>query len=251
MNKETYNQNKVVNTYINYKGLQVPEETILKQYEHLFQDSTILDIGVGAGRTSKYLLPLFKEYFGIDYSKKMVDYCKLKFPKNQSSFSVVDVRNLNKFTDYYFDFVLFSFNGIDYINNNDRKKALLEIKRVLGKNGVFIFSTHNINYLLNYFSLPSITNPVSFLKKIYRISMFYIYNCNPKKFINNNYTIVNDGAHNYSLDTYYIKPSEQVKNLLEIGFRSVELFSIQTGEKIKFEEIDTITDSWIYYKCCM
>uniref|UniRef100_UPI00146F81A2 class I SAM-dependent methyltransferase n=1 Tax=Kuenenia stuttgartiensis TaxID=174633 RepID=UPI00146F81A2 len=59
-----------------------------------------------------------------------------------------DVRNMKIFEDDTFDFVLFSYNGLDSMGNNNRLKTLKEIHRILKKDGVFVFSSHNRNYRL-------------------------------------------------------------------------------------------------------
>jgi len=54
------------------------------------------------------------EYIGVDYSAEMIAACCQKFP--DLVWQVADARNLEQFADNYFDFILFSFNGIDYIS---------------------------------------------------------------------------------------------------------------------------------------
>ena len=105
----------------------------------------MLDMGVGGGRTTRYFLPMASSYIGADYAPNMIAECKKKF-KSKKIFEVLDVRNMGKFSDNMFDFILFSYNGIDSFGPEDRETALKEIKRVLRSDGYFSFSTHNINW---------------------------------------------------------------------------------------------------------
>lgn len=106
----------------------------------------VLDLGVGAGRTTKYLAELSIEYVGIDYSKGMIEIAKHKYKDyNNVKFYVADAQNLNFLEDEYFDFIIFSYNGIDYVDYDSRIKIFKEIYRLTKFGGRFCFSTHNLN----------------------------------------------------------------------------------------------------------
>lgn len=103
----------------------------------------ILDIGIGAGRTTELLTLLSDDYVGIDYARSRVRVCQQQFPT--LDLRTMDVRDLSSFDDGSFDLVSFSFNGIDYINHSQRATALAGIHRVLAPGGLFVFSTLNRN----------------------------------------------------------------------------------------------------------
>ncbi len=72
----------------------------------------------------------------------MIAACQRKFP--QLEFLVADVTNLTILSDGTFDSVVMAFNGMDYLAPGDsRRRCLAEIHRVLKKDGVLIFSSHN------------------------------------------------------------------------------------------------------------
>ena len=56
------------------------------------------------------------------------------------------------------------------------------------------------------------------------------------------YAVVNDGDHRYSLLLYYISIDKQAKQLTEFGFSDIEAFDMK-GNLVK---TDT-TSHWIYY----
>jgi SAM-dependent methyltransferase len=102
----------------------------LRIFEAFVPDgSDILDLGVGAGRTTPYLSDKARNYVGIDYAPAMVEECRSRFPELR--FDEADA-------------VVFSFNGIDYLSPDDRReRCLAECHRVLRPDGVLIVSRHN------------------------------------------------------------------------------------------------------------
>jgi SAM-dependent methyltransferase len=71
----------------------------------------------------------------------MVAVCQERYPDRD--FRVVDARDLSIFEDGSFEFVFFSYNGIDTVDEQDRKKIYQEIHRILTEDGIFVFSTLN------------------------------------------------------------------------------------------------------------
>jgi len=116
--------------------LYKPEQLIFDMIKDELQNMSMFEMGVGGGRMTKFFAPLVREYYGMDYSKKMIDICKKKFPK--LFFEVFDVRDLDVSKTY--DFVLFGLNGIDHIFIEDRLKVLKNIYIITNK--IFCFSTH-------------------------------------------------------------------------------------------------------------
>lgn len=114
--------------------------------------ASILDLGVGAGRTTAALAVKAKRYVGLDYVPGMIDACAKKFPAYD--FVCGDASALDRFDDANFDIVVFSFNGIDDVPSGEKRtKCLEEVRRVLSPNGLFIFSSHNARMLAHTPSL--------------------------------------------------------------------------------------------------
>src|SRR6185437_16849190 len=132
--------------YLRAGELQPPEIAIFSRIGPEFADKRILDLGVGAGRTTPYLLEISKNYIGIDFSLAMISACQTRYPT--AEFAVGDARDLSQFPAASFDFVLFSHNGIDCLDHPGRLRALAEIRRVLAPSGVFVFSTRNRKFKL-------------------------------------------------------------------------------------------------------
>jgi SAM-dependent methyltransferase len=135
-----FNEPGVVRYYADLEELQPGEQYLFDKYVR--DDMTVLDIGVGGGRTTPYLADKAKRYIGIDYSQRMVDACRSKFGCLQ--FETMDATDLSAFHDDAFDLVLFTYNGIDCLGSDAaRARCLSEIRRVLKPGGMFIFSSHN------------------------------------------------------------------------------------------------------------
>lgn len=117
----------VVHKYSLLNQLKKPEQTIFDLLKNDLQNTKMLDTGVGGGRRTVHLADLAQEYVGIDYSPAMITICKKRFNNKKYSFKTADVRSLSDFKDTYFDLVLFSFNGLDSTNHEDRTVTLKKL----------------------------------------------------------------------------------------------------------------------------
>ncbi len=132
-----------------FRYLFPPEKTILDELVgNGLGKMSMLDLGVGAGRTTAHFQPFVRRYVGLDYSPPMLEACARRFPDGipNGRFVLGDARDLQVFPSGSFDFVLFSYNGLDSVDAADREAALREIRRVLKDDGWFCFSTHNIDW---------------------------------------------------------------------------------------------------------
>ncbi len=246
MNKKKYESKDVVSSYIKMT-LQNPEVMILVKHRESIVNKHILDIGCGSGRTTAILKNLSSGYIGIDYSMTMIESCRERF--KDVSFARGDVREMNEFDDGEFDFIMFSFNGLDSINHEDRLKGLREIRRVLKQDGLFVFSSHNRNhrYAISRpkmkFSAPPSKQAGNFIRFI-KSTRNRLRNRNYQVF-NEQYAIINDVAHNYAMLTYYIDKVNQVKQLEDTGFETIEMYDTP-GNMLNLDSDDK-DSAWIYY----
>ena len=105
------------------------------------RNRAILDLGVGAGRTTSLVRLLTEDYVGLDYSPTQVAQCSAVFPS--LDISEGDARDLSRFPDGRFGGVMFSWNGIDMVDHADRLVVLKGIHRVLAENGLLLLGTLN------------------------------------------------------------------------------------------------------------
>ena len=242
-NLEVYNSKQVVDWYTQLKEIIPVEKAIFEKFKTFIKQADFLDIGIGGGRTTAYLYKLCKTYTGIDYSESFVKTAKQNHPS--ATCLTMDARNLSAFTDKRFDFVNFSFNGIDYTNVEGRKKIFSEIARVLKPNGIFFFSTHNKSH--STFNLHPWLNKnnslYANLKTLLKISPFLFKKILRKKdeVFNDQFAIINDSAHNYSLMTFYTTPEFLRTQLTEINFGEINFYT-KSGDIKEEGQLD----DWIF-----
>lgn len=247
---------KEVAKFYSEESLQKTEEVILNNIKPEIFDKKILEIGVGGGKTIEYLMKISKDYTGIDYSYEMVKTCRQRYP--DVNVIHLDARDMSYFTSNQFDFILCTFNGMDYVVHNDRLKILQEVFRVLKKDGYFMFSTHNKNstafkcytsisspFFTHNFFKPFTWNPLTLSKRLISFFKGITNHIKNSRYIihTDKYSIINDKAHDYSLMTYYISIKEQKKQLHDIGFFG----PIKAYDRDGREIIDDCKDTWIYY----
>ncbi len=247
-NAKTFSACDVVRFYAGASELQKAECTILEQMREGLAGARMLDIGVGGGRTTPHFAPAVREYVGVDYAPEMIDACRKRFADDPWRFDVADVRALKAFTDREFDFVLFSFNGIDYIDHDDRLRALDEVRRVLRPGAPFVFSSHNMGTLGRLFAFEpcGVLAAVEGALKWARLRLN-----NPKldELKARPWAIVNDGSYRFRGRTYYVRPDEQVRQLEAAGFVDIELYTLEAGLRADESACAASADSWLYYTC--
>lgn len=237
------------------QGLQEPERSILAILKPLLSNARVLDIGVGGGRTTPFFAGAL-DYVGIDYSPGMIRICKEKYSEvPNTNFLICDARELH-FIDTTFDIVLFSFNGIDNMPHLGRLKALSEIHRICKPMGSFAFSSHNLLYaplLLGRLRVrPSHRRPpgvASIFRDIVTNAKRRKLNPNWQALIKDEYACIVDGAANWKINSYYVNPGYQVKQLRDAGFSNVRIFSLNGKEVVGQRAIEGNRDPWLYFLC--
>jgi len=240
-NREVYQSKGTVESYRQEERLQPAEQNILELLKEKLFFMKMLDIGVGAGRTTVHFAPLVKEYLGIDFSPNMIKACQERFAG--LSFQTLDARSMEAFKDGAFDFILFSYNGIDYINHEDRAKALKEIKRVGKPGGFFCFSTHHLGYIKNFRQVSLNRNIIHSWHRLTQVNDV-IRSQMP-------FAVIRDGGEDFKVQTYYIMPSLQLTALHQMGFSDIRIFLGTTGKEVTgLSGVDLYTqERWLYYLC--
>jgi ubiquinone/menaquinone biosynthesis C-methylase UbiE len=204
-NIKIYENTRIVKFYESWEtGLLQGEALIISRIETELSGKAILDIGVGAGRTTPALLKLSNRYIGIDIAPSMISACRERFPS--VSFEVCDARDLSRFRDNFFDLVFFSFNGIDNLEHGGRLAALREIYRVLAHGGAFAFSSHNLRSIrkkpwhsTKLLSINPFMRPRDYSKHAIKAAIEtvnYLRN-KPREEYNDGSAFINDGGHGY------------------------------------------------------
>ena len=246
INRQTYVLKDKTNHYQS-KLLKVSETAALLKYQPAFTNRNILDLGVGTGRTTRYLYPLANSYLCCDYSPYMVAYMNEHFPDVKTL--QVDMRDLTTIESSSIDFVLGASNVLDAVSHDDRLIVLSDVFRVLSTGGIFMFSSHNLGYKLSQtgpvlrYSKNPITQYYNFLSYV-RSLINYRRN---RRFwvLEKDYAVFSDRGHDYSLLHYYINRKSQKSQLHSTGFDLLEVFD-ENG-KIANDEDQSIESSSLLY----
>jgi SAM-dependent methyltransferase len=246
VNRAVYNAPFVYMYYIS-RSLMPAETSCLSKYEHHFLGRDILDIGVGAGRTSRYFAPLARRYEAIDYSPVMVQYVKRTLP--QISVNQADFRDLRSFEDGSFDFVFATANVIDALSHQDRLRALSEASRVLRPAGILVFSTHNIHHK-QAFSGPRLDwswNPIrlGFNAVKYLLGSWNYPRVAPMRTTTPEYALLNDPGHFYACLHYYVARPTVCSQLASVGMRLLDVFD--TRGNVVLETDDDSENPCLFY----
>ena len=253
-NKKIYASRNIIQYYARLSMIQPAEQTILDLLQDELSSMKMLDIGVGGGRTTRHFSKLVAEYVGIDYSTNMIAACQERFSTSpQVMFEVCDARDMSRFRDNSFDFILFSFNGIDYISHTDRLKVFQEVSRVGKPGGYFFFSSHNLQRIEREFDLRKQVslNPITTYINLVTLALlrFFNHSITLEHLHASAHTIIKDESHNFRLKTYYVRPQEQISQL-EADFSNIKVYSWQNGlEIISKNELCSHVDMWLYYLC--
>jgi SAM-dependent methyltransferase len=225
VNRSVYHSPGVYRYYLS-KLLTPPEIACLLKYQPCIAGRDVLDIGVGAGRTARYLAPLARHYHGVDYSPVMVGY--MRKTMREISVDQADFRDLHIFDDQSFDFVFATDNVIDALAHEDRLRALSEACRVLRAGGVMAFSSHNIRYK-TAFAGPQFrrsSNPVRLAANCVRYVQSWRNHLRvaPLRKTTADYALLNDPGHLYACLHYYASRSIVSSQVARAGMALIEAF---------------------------
>lgn len=255
INRNTWSLPSTVRVYERLEGWTDPgERAALEHVAQEMRGRPILDIGVGAGRTTPLLRAISSDYVGIDYTEEMVAACRARHP--DARVEHMDARDLGRFRDGQFALVVFSFNGIDAVHVDDRDRVLREVHRVLQPGGVFIVSAHNrqgpghgerprlhLDFTWNPLKLGWRTLKLaSSLPRAWRNSR----RLRALNETHEDWSIMNCGAHDFGIVVVYTTLAEQKRQLRAAGFEVERVLGNDTGRPVA-DDADTSAIWWFHY----
>lgn len=239
--------------------LMAAERRLLARLKPRWGEIDMLDLGVGAGRTAWTFAPLVRSYVGLDYVPRMIELARDTVGEDESTrFVIGDARDLSDFADASFDLVMFSFNGIDSVDHEDRLRILSEVRRVLSDGGLFFFSTHSLRALpwrRPELILPRPRHPVSStLAAVASLQTTARLRRSNRELDRdairrNGWAMVWDAGHDFQVRVYYVMPEHQLEQLTAAGFEAEEVLDM-AGRALDLKEPRSPGhDLWLHYLC--
>jgi SAM-dependent methyltransferase len=248
-NFHLYNTPRAVEVYSRMAGLSRAEKAILRRFKTVLPAVDMLDLGVGAGRTTKAFASIARKYVGVDFAPPMVDACRARYPG--LDFRVADARDLSIFTGESFDFVLFSFNGVDCLPFEHRVRMFEEVHRVLRSGGLFIFSSHNAGFVdpMTFRAAVRLAlRPGTSLKVVARKLAFLRRKISTDHACDGTHAVVFERQHGHEVPINYVRPEWQERELAARGFNWAATISNATGEDLRSPaDLLRAADAWLYY----
>lgn len=134
-------------------------------------DMDVLDIGVGTGQTSEIFIAQGARVVGIDISEKMLAIAKSKFNFKKLIKYNIEEGLLNLFSREKFDIIV-SIGILEFVS--DIKRVLLEMKGLLKKDGIIIF-TYEIYEPNNTYGIKKVAPLGSGLENAPKLLNFNVY----------------------------------------------------------------------------
>ncbi len=228
--------------------LAKPEVEIIRRLRLELKDISMLDIGVGHGRTSIYFALAVKRYDAFDHvsSRVAVARADLDDLRDYQNIVEADAHRINIGAEGTYDFILFAGEGLDESSTEDRLKILQEIRRVGREGALFFFSSRNLQSL----TLKTARGALDFLYRWRRRVLMSTANKNLCLSRYQESVYLFDESGGYRLPVYYGTPKEQARILKELGFHDVRVFSSRTGLEVRdWRRWDKLTDEALYYLC--
>jgi ubiquinone/menaquinone biosynthesis C-methylase UbiE len=259
-NQDAYDRQ--AHRYAGTRFLTPAERRILSLLRERWLNIEMLDLGIGAGRTTYTFAALTKRYVGVDYSPRMIELARRTIDTDDERvrLEVADARDLSFIHDPV-DFALFSFNGIDSVGHEDRLRILAEVRRVLRADGSFFFSSHSLTALP--FKPLQLARPhppwrsplhvkLSYLSERSRVhrSNRQIGRLNKNLDLHDahsrGWAVSADMSPDETFYVYYINPVHQAEQLREAGFALISAYD-HAGRPVSVDEPGE--SGWLHYHC--
>jgi SAM-dependent methyltransferase len=226
INRRVYHARSVVRSYTR-DGLDRAETMALLAHQPAFAGGRVLDLGIGTGRTTRFIAPLAGRYLGVDYSPVMVEHVRRELPHVDCR--IADMRDLGDLDRGSFDCVFGFCNLLDAVSHEDRLVVLAEVRRVLRLDGLFMFSAHNRRYR-HAESGPSLArslNPITQLMHVAKLArrLNNHWRVRRHRRFESGYALLNDVGHDYAVLHYYIDRATQQHQLEEAGYTLVAAYA--------------------------
>jgi SAM-dependent methyltransferase len=228
-------------------GLDAQETVTLLRYQSYVVGRDVLDLGVGAGRTSRVLAGLARAYHAVDYSPLAVARLRKSMPKVRVHLE--DMRDLARFDDDAFDFILGAGHVLDVVSHDDRERTLAGARRVLRPGGLIAFSSHNRCYVRAKAGpeLHRSRNPLRFALHLarYVASMRVHLRMKALRHFEDDYALIDESGPDHALLHYHVDRNAQERQLRRLGYDIVDVLD-RSGQSVAKGEMAPKSRSLMY-----
>lgn len=246
INRATWSRADVLDEFARLEGwISAGERAAFASVARRVRNEPALDIGVGAGRTASLVRLLTDDYRAIDYTPAMVEVCRRNHPG--IDVAIGDGRDLSRFADESFGFVLFSFSGIDAVPHEDRLRILAEVRRVLRPDGWFVYSTHNLDgpsARVVPWRSPPFPRPLWYrtarwwarlpldARRYRRRWANWVSNRRLHTGVKGEWAIRASAPHDFGIVIHYVSLPAMWRELAEAGFADIETYDSERGMRL-------------------
>jgi SAM-dependent methyltransferase len=261
-NRSFYERPAAVREWAAKRELEPPERSLLALLGPVLPGLRMLDIGVGAGRTTAHFAPRVREYTGVDYSRPLIAACQARFGGRPGwTFRHGDARSMPFLPDAGFDLVLFSVNGLDCLDHRGRLAALAEVARVCRPEGLFFFSSHNLDAVRLALSVRRLARDLRATRAPGRFALSLGRRVPPQllarlanppagSLVARDWAWISQGwPPGSACGTYHAKPGEVDRQVRAAGFTLERVF-LPSGAEVGYREsLGRAQDLWLNYLC--
>lgn len=256
VNQHAWNSRDAKREFTSSQGWSDPgERAAIEWVAARCHDQPILDVGVGAGRTVPMLKALSSHYTAVDYTEKLLDLCRSRFPNTDLRW--MDARDMSSLPSNHYALVQFSWNGIDCVDYEDRMRILQEMRRVTRPGGLILFSSHNregpgyrepLSRILPVFTF----NPVKLAWRSWRtlrrlpIAGFnYLRHARLTRDFDG-YSIATAAAHNFGIVIVYTTLAHERKQIANLGLELEAVFGSTDAQRIP-DDAESNDAWWLHF----
>lgn len=261
-NRRRYDRASTVAEYVRQDHLNPAEQAFIDRSGEELASWSLLDIGIGGGRTTARFAPLVENYVGIDYAAGMVEASRQRLrgnPEIASSLFQGDARRLEQFSDASFDAVLFVGQGLDALDHQGRLQAIKEMARVCRPRGWLYISTHNLASVDRALSLRQKVDdlrgershlrlPLALAKRIPERLFEKLANPSPRVLATRDHAfLVESWPWPRLTRMYYSQPAEALRQLDWAGFTPVTVVGADGRDLGLLDGLTQARDLWLHY----
>lgn len=231
VNRRVWGSPELVEQFLRRRGsIDAGEAVVLERAAPAASGRAILDLGFGGGRTIALLREISDAYVGLDYVPELVEAARAAHPGTRLEQG--DARDLSRFDDRSFALVVFSFNGIDGLEHDDRLVVLREVARVLEPGGAFVYSTHNLDHpaaggIATVALRVGLRRPWGLLRRLPRVPRALVSRRRLRRLSasGEGWSIHPDPAYGYAMVLHHATLAEALAEAAAAGLERIEVYA--------------------------